>query len=69
MNKKTKPRQMGTPRSMGRRAASAKSGTDWARLSQAEAKAMPTIEHPEADLAHMVRGVVRRGLKGLNDKA
>jgi uncharacterized protein (DUF4415 family) len=48
---------------------SMKSKTDWARL---KAKAEPdtvTAEHPEADIRHIVRGVVRRGLQPLPSKA
>jgi uncharacterized protein (DUF4415 family) len=45
-----------------------KSKTDWARLS-AEADATPAAEHPEADVKHIVRGLVRKGLKSLPAKA
>lgn len=31
--------------------------------------AIPTDEHPEADVRHIVRGMVRRGLKPLPPKA
>jgi uncharacterized protein (DUF4415 family) len=44
------------------------SKTDWARLRSKEAAA-PTQEHPEADVRHIVRGMVRRGLKPLPPKA
>lgn len=44
-----------------------KSKTDWARLKGASAA--PGKEHPEADIAHIVRGVVRRGLAPLPSKA
>jgi uncharacterized protein (DUF4415 family) len=30
---------------------------------------MPTAEHPEADVKHIVRGIVRRGLKAVPSKA
>ena len=43
-----------------RASTSAKSGTDIARLRSA--KGAPAPDHPEADLRHIVRGVVRRGL-------
>jgi uncharacterized protein (DUF4415 family) len=43
------------------------SKTDWARLRSKE-PAAPTKEHPEADVRHIVRGVVRRGLKPLPPK-
>jgi uncharacterized protein (DUF4415 family) len=39
-----------------------KSKTDWARLASPAAKALPSEEHPEFDPAHVVRGIVRRGL-------
>lgn len=39
-----------------------KSETDWSRLQDPDAPGVPTPEHPEADLGHVVRGVVRRGL-------
>lgn len=46
------------------------SKTDWARL---RAKASPagkaTDDHPEADVRHIVGGVVRRGLQPLPAKA
>lgn len=31
--------------------------------------AKPTKEHPEADVAHVVRGIVRRGLKPVGAKS
>ena len=47
-----------------------KSKTDWTRLkATAKPAAAPTGEHPEADIRHIVRGVVRRGLKPLPSKA
>jgi len=48
---------------------SLKSKTDWARLRSAEAKRVPTEEHPEADVKHIVRGIVRRGLKPAPSKS
>jgi uncharacterized protein (DUF4415 family) len=45
-----------------------KSKTDWARLKEAEAD-VPTKDHPEGSVAHIVRGVVRRGLQPLPSKA
>jgi uncharacterized protein (DUF4415 family) len=44
------------------------SKTDWSRLRSKEA-AGPTEEHPEAEVRHIVRGMVRRGLKALPPKA
>jgi uncharacterized protein (DUF4415 family) len=46
-----------------------KSKTDWERLSATPADAKPTTEHPEADVKHIVRGLVRKGLKPLPSKA
>jgi uncharacterized protein (DUF4415 family) len=46
-----------------------KSKTDWARLKAAGTSAVLTSEHPEANVAHIVRGVVRRGLTPLPPKA
>ena len=46
-----------------------KSKTDWARLKSGAADARPTPKHPEADLKHIVRGLVRKGLKPLPSKA
>ena len=44
------------------------SKTDWARLkSKTAVSAAP--EHPEADIRHVMRGVVRRGLKPQPPKA
>ena len=50
-----------------RKSTSMQSKTDWARLRK-EAAA-PTEEHPEADVRHVVRGMVRRGLGPLPPKA
>jgi uncharacterized protein (DUF4415 family) len=46
-----------------------KSKTDWARLKAASVDAKPTSKHPEADVKHIVRGLVRKGLKPLPSKA
>jgi uncharacterized protein (DUF4415 family) len=48
---------------------SLKSKTDWPRLKARAKAASPTVEHPEADIRHIVRGVVRRGLQPLPAKA
>ncbi len=48
---------------------SPKSKTDWVRLKGMDKSATPTTEHPEADINHIVRGVVRRGLQTLPSKA
>jgi uncharacterized protein (DUF4415 family) len=57
------------PRSVKPTSTSLKSKTDWARLRSSEAKGSPTEEHPEADVKHIVRGIVRRGLKPVPSKA
>jgi uncharacterized protein (DUF4415 family) len=46
-----------------------KSKTDWARLHDRSAKGAPTAEHPEADIKHIVRGIVRKGLQPAPSKA
>ena len=46
-----------------------KSKTDWARLKSGASDVTPTPEHPEADIKHIVRGLVRKGLKPLPSKA
>jgi uncharacterized protein (DUF4415 family) len=46
-----------------------KSNTDWARLRAAGSPGKPTAGHPEADVKHVVRGMVRRGLQPLPSKA
>ncbi len=54
---------------MKQKSSSLKSKTDWARLKSAGKSAAPAPEHPEADIRHIVRGVVRRGLRPLPSKA
>ena len=46
-----------------------KSKTDWAGLRSGATPGLPTEEHPEADVRHIVRGMVRRGLQPLASKA
>lgn len=46
-----------------------KSKTDWARLKAVATRITPSDDHPEADIRHIVRGVVRRGLQPLPSKA
>jgi len=46
---------------------STKSKTDWGRLMSTD-KGQATAEHPEFDPKHVVRGIVRRGLKPLSPK-
>jgi uncharacterized protein (DUF4415 family) len=56
------------PRNVKRKSTSIKSKTDWARL-ESKSPAAPTREHPEADVRHIVRGMVRRGLEPVPSKA
>ena len=56
------------PRNVKRKSIPIKSKTNWARL-ESGASASPTREHPEADIRHIVRGVVRRGLQQVSSKA
>jgi uncharacterized protein (DUF4415 family) len=46
------------------------SKTDWTRLkAEAATPGKATAGHPEADVRHIVRGIVRRGLQPLPAKA
>ena len=45
------------------------SKTDWVRLKSGAAPKTPVRTHPEADVQHIVRGMVRRGLKPIPAKA
>ena len=46
------------------------SSTDWDRLkASAATPGRATAEHPEADVRHVVRGIVRRGLQPLPAKS
>lgn len=54
---------------MNKRFSSKLSKTDWARFrAMKDADIKLTSEHPEADLRHIVRGIVRRGLKPVPPK-
>ena len=55
--------------STSRKSTSMKSKTDWARLKSGAGDVKPTPENPEADIKHIVRGLVRKGLKPLPSKA
>jgi uncharacterized protein (DUF4415 family) len=46
-----------------------KSKTDWARLQSGAGDVKPMPEHPETDVKHIVRGIVRKGLKPMPAKA
>ena len=55
---------------MKKRSSSKASRTDWARVRAMKDKDIVlSAEHPEADLRHIMRGVVRRGLKPVPPKA
>lgn len=45
------------------------SKTDWSRLQSKTARATVDAEHPEASIRHIIRGVVRHGLKPQVPKA
>lgn len=53
---------------MSKRSSLRTSRTDWARVRVMKNVAV-SDEHPEASLEHIVRGVVRRGLKPVLPKA
>ena len=57
------------PQTAKRKSTSVKSKTDWARLKANSASAAPSEQHPEAEVAHIVRGAVRRGLAPPPSKA
>lgn len=46
-----------------------KSKTDWALLKSGTGDVKPMPDHPEADVKHIVRGLVRKGLKPQSAKA
>jgi len=45
------------------------SKTDWALLKRSAVSPKPTDDHPEGEVRHIVRGIVRRGLQPLASKA
>lgn len=49
--------------------ATAQSKTDWARLTAKGKQGKASKEHPDADVKHIVRSMVRRGLKPLVPKS
>ena len=56
-------------KSMSKNCSSAASRTDWKRLrAMRDSSIRITDEHPEASVRHIVRGIVRRGLKQLPAK-
>jgi uncharacterized protein (DUF4415 family) len=55
---------------MKKRSSSKVSKTDWKRVRAMKDKDITlTAEHPEADVRHIVRRIVRRGLKPVPPKA
>jgi hypothetical protein len=52
---------------MKKKSISVKSNTDWARLRDIHRLGAPTVEHPEADVKYIVRGIVRRGASTKKD--
>ncbi len=54
------------PRSVKQKSTSKRSRTDWQKLRAEEAVA--TYDHPEADVAKIVKGVVRHGLNPVHSK-
>ena len=54
---------------MKKRSSSRTSKTDWRRVrAMRERDVRVSDEHPEADLKHIVRGIVRHGLKPISSK-
>lgn len=55
---------------MKRQSFSKASKTDWIRIrAMNDRDARLTADHPEADLKHIVRGIARRGLRPVSQKA
>ena len=55
---------------MKKRSYSKASKTDWTRVrSMRDRDIQITSEHPEADIKHVVKGIVRRGLRAVPPKA
>lgn len=52
-----------------RKSSSTQSKTDWARLNAKDDDVSADAEHPEANIRHIMHGVVRRGLKPQPPKA
>jgi uncharacterized protein (DUF4415 family) len=68
MNMKSASSRSEKQPSASRKSTSMKSKTDWVRLKSGAGDATPTLEHPEADVKQIVRGLVRNGLKPLPAK-
>ena len=57
-------------RKMSKSSSSKTSRTDWSRIKAMKDKDIKlTSEHPEADVKHIVRGILRQGLKPVPSKA
>jgi uncharacterized protein (DUF4415 family) len=55
---------------MNRRSSSRTSKTDWSRVrAMSDRDVAVSVEHPEASLKHIARGIARRGLKPVPPKA
>ena len=55
---------------MSKRSSSKTSRTDWSRVRVMKDKNIAvSVEHPEGSVKHIVRGIVRRGLKAVPPKA
>ena len=55
---------------MKKRSSSKVSKTDWKRVrAMKDSDIVVSDEHPEADMRHIVRGIVRRGLRPVAPKA
>jgi hypothetical protein len=65
MNMKSTSSRSEKPASASRKSSKVTSKTDWARLNSGADDAQPTPDHPEAEVKHIVCGLVREGLKPL----
>ena len=55
---------------MNKRSSSKTSKTDWSRVrAMTDRNISVSVEHPEASVKHIVRGIARRGLKPIPPKA
>ncbi|MGC1694994.1 MAG: BrnA antitoxin family protein [Pseudolabrys sp.] len=55
---------------MSKRSTSSKSRSDWSRVRTAKDRDIRlSADHPEASAKHIVRGIVRQGLKPVQPKA
>ena len=69
MNMKSASSRSGKPQGEKRKSSTVKSGTDWGRFKNMPEKDIKlSDEHPEADVKHIVTGIVRRGLQPLPSK-